>query len=104
MKGIAEELGDMNIPLKLDAKLVRQWLYKLNPKYKEKLKVEFDRMIEASIIEPVAEFEWISPMVVQDKKTGGIRIWVDLRKMNDTCLHDPFTILFTDEVLENVGG
>jgi hypothetical protein len=43
-------------------------------------------------------------MVVQDKKTGEIRICVDLRKLNDACLHDPFPTPFTDEVLDNVGG
>jgi hypothetical protein len=44
-------------------------------------------------------------MVVQDKKKGrGIRICVDLRKLNDAFLHDPFATPFTDEVLENVGG
>ena len=43
-------------------------------------------------------------MVVQDKKIGEIRICVDLRKLNDACLHDPFPTLFTDEVLDNVGG
>jgi hypothetical protein len=29
---------------------------------------------------------------------------MDLRKLNDTCLHDPFPTPFTYEVLENVGG
>jgi len=29
---------------------------------------------------------------------------VDLRKLNDACVHDPFPTPFTDEVLENVGG
>jgi hypothetical protein len=29
---------------------------------------------------------------------------VDLRKLNDACLHDPFPTPFTDEVLENVEG
>ena len=62
-------------------------------------------MLEAGITEPFKELEWISPMVVQDKKQGrGIRICVDLRKLNDACLHDPFPTSFTDEVLENVGG
>jgi hypothetical protein len=62
-------------------------------------------MLEANIIEPVEESEWISPMVVQDKKQGrGIRICIDLRNLNDACLHDPFPTPFTDEVLENVGG
>jgi hypothetical protein len=68
------------------------------------VKVEIDRMLEACIIEPVEESEWIIPMVMQEKKQGGIRICVDLRKPNDSCLRDPFTTPFTDEVLENVGG
>jgi hypothetical protein len=44
-------------------------------------------------------------MVIQDNKKGrGIRICVNLRKLNDACLHDPFPTPFMDEVLENVGG
>jgi hypothetical protein len=43
-------------------------------------------------------------MVVQDKKIGEIRICVDLRKLNDACLHDPFPTPFTNEVLDSVGG
>jgi hypothetical protein len=61
-------------------------------------------MLEACIIEPVEESEWISHMVVQEKKKRGIRIYVDLRKLNDSCLYNPFPTPFTDEVLENVGG
>ena len=43
-------------------------------------------------------------MVVQEKKQGGIRICVDLRKLDDAFLHDPFPTPFTYEVLDNVGG
>ena len=43
-------------------------------------------------------------MVVQDKKIGEICICVNLRKLNDACVHDPFLTPFTDEVLEGVGG
>ena len=43
-------------------------------------------------------------MVVQDKKTHEIKIYVYLRKLNDACLHDPFPTPFIDEVLDNVGG
>ena len=43
-------------------------------------------------------------MVIQPKKTGEIRICVDLRGLNAACVHDPFPTPFTDEVLENVGG
>ena len=62
-------------------------------------------MLGAGIIEPVEESEWISLIVVQDKKdTGEVHICVDLRKLNDACLHDPFSTPFTDEVLDIVGG
>ena len=61
-------------------------------------------MLTAGIIEPVEESEWVSPMVVQDKKTKGeIRIYLDFRKLNDSSIHDPFPTPFTDEVLDNVG-
>jgi len=95
----------MRIPLKPNAKPCKQRPYRMNPRYKEKVQVKINRMLEAGIIETVEEPEWISPMVIQEKKTAGeIRICVDLRKLNDACLHDPFPTLFTDEVVENVGG
>jgi hypothetical protein len=99
MKGIAGELGEMKIPLRPEARSIRQRPYRLNPIYKQKVKDEIDMMLEVDIIELVEESTWISPMVVEDKKQGGIMICVDLRKLNDTCLHDPFPTPFTDEML-----
>ena len=60
-------------------------------------------MIDEGIIEPVEESKWISPIVIQDKKPmGEFRICIDLRKLNDACLRDPFPTPFIDEVLESV--
>ena len=62
-------------------------------------------MLEAGIIEPVEYSEWISSIVIQDKKEiGEVGIYVDLRKLNNAYLHDPFPTPFTDEVLESLGG
>ena len=62
-------------------------------------------MLTTGINEPIKESEWDGPMVVQENKTKGeIRICVNLRKLNDASLHDPFPTPFTDEVLDNVGG
>lgn len=62
-------------------------------------------MIAVGIIEPMEESDWVSPIVVQEKKhKEEIRICVDLRKLNDACVHDLFPTPFTDEVLDNVGG
>jgi hypothetical protein len=43
-------------------------------------------------------------MVFHDMKTKGIKIFVDMRKLNYACLHDPFPTPFMDEVIENVWG
>ena len=105
MKGILGDLGVMRIPLKEGANPVKQCPYRLNPKYKENVWKELDKMLAIGIIEPVEESEWVSPMVVQDKKNNGeIRIYVDLIKLNDASIHDPFPTPFIDEVLDNVGG
>lgn len=62
-------------------------------------------MLEAGIIEPVEVSNWVSPMVVKEKKEHDeIQIHMDLRKLNDACIHDPFLTPFTNELLENVGG
>jgi hypothetical protein len=55
MKGIKGPMGEMRIPLKPDANPFNQRPYRLNPKYKEKVNIELDRMLEAGIIEPVKE-------------------------------------------------
>jgi hypothetical protein len=65
MKGIKGPMGEMKIPLKPDARLVKQRPYILNPMYKQKVKIELDRMLEEIIIEPVEESKWIIHMVVQ---------------------------------------
>ena len=70
MKGIIRDVGEMNIPLNPNTDHVKQCLYQINPRYKDKIKGELDRMMDAGIIEPVKESEWISPMVVQDNMIG----------------------------------
>ena len=64
MKGIVEDLRDMKIPLKDNTKLMKQQPCRLNLQYKEKVKIELDRMLDACIIEPIEESEWISLIVV----------------------------------------
>ena len=77
--------------------------YRLNPKYKGKVKEEINKMLLEGIIESVEEYKWIIPIVIQEKKTRGIKLCVNLRKLNDACVMDPFPTPFTDEVLESVG-
>jgi hypothetical protein len=51
MKGIKGPMGEMKIPLRVEARPIKQRPYRLNPKYKQKVKIELDRMLEAGIID-----------------------------------------------------
>lgn len=91
MKGIVGDMGVMKITLKPDAKPVKKRPYRLNPKYNEKVREELDKMLATGIIEPVKESDLVSPILVQEKKTKGeIRICIELKKLNDARVHDPF--------------
>jgi len=68
LKGIIGDLGVMKIALKPDVKPLKQRPYLLNLKYKEKVHVELDKMLVEGIIEPMEESEWVSPMVMQERK------------------------------------
>lgn len=60
-------------------------------------------MLAVGIIEPVEESDWVSLMVVQEKKQKAeICICVDLWKHNVACDNDPLPTPFTSKVLENV--
>lgn len=105
MNQIIRDLGMIKITLKPDSKPIKKRLYRLNPKYNEKVHLELDKMLVDVIIEPVEESDWVSPMVVQEKKQKDeIGICMDLRKLNDACVRDPLSNPFTNEVLDNIGG
>lgn len=62
-------------------------------------------MLVVSLIFLVDEFEWIIPIVIQDKKDSDeIRVCVDYHSLNNACVHDPFPTPFSNEVFDNVGG
>lgn len=64
MKGIIGDLRVMRIPLKPDVDPVKKRPYRLNPKYKEKVKEELDKMLIKGIIEPIEESECVSLTIV----------------------------------------
>lgn len=105
MKGIKGNIGEMKIILRPEAQLVKHRPYRLNPRVKEKVKKEIEKILEARIIFPVDEAEWISQIVIRNKKDATeIRVCVDYRSLKNACTQDPFPTPFSDEVLDNVAG
>ena len=86
--------------MEADAKPVRDPQRRLNPKMKEVVRKEILKLLEAGIIYPVADSQWVSPVHCVPKKGGitvvpndkdelipqriitGYRMVIDFRKLN----------------------
>ena len=89
LQGIPPDLGEHHIDLIDGVVPVRQWQYRLNPKYSLMVKEEIDSLLEVGVTYPVNNSEWVSPVVVVLKKIGAdkklkIRVCQDFRKLNAT--------------------
>lgn len=68
------------------AKPVKHRPYRLNMWVKEKVKKEVDKVIVVGLIFLVDEVEWISPILIQDKKVSKeIQVCVDYCSLNNMC-------------------
>ena len=68
LKGIKGYMGEMRIILNPNTRPVKHRPYRLNPRVKEKVKAEIEKMLKEGLIFPVDEVEWVSPIVIQNKK------------------------------------
>ena len=73
LKGISPTLCQHKIKLEKDAKPAIDHQQRLNPKMKEVVRKEILKLLEAGIIYPVADSQWVSPVHCVPKK-GGINV------------------------------
>ncbi|XP_042426035.1 uncharacterized protein LOC122013888 [Zingiber officinale] len=93
---------------------------RLNPNMKEVVKKEVLKLLDAGIIYPISDSEWVSPVHVVPKKGGmtvvrnsnneliptrtvtGWRMCIDYRKLNKETRKDHFPLPFIDQMLERL--
>ena len=61
-------------------------------------------MYEAKIIAPIRFSDWVSNLVPTRKKSGKIRLCVDLRNLNKVSLKDNYPLPKMDHILQRVVG
>ena len=92
----------------------------LNPKTKEVVRKEILKLLEAGIIYPVADSQWVSPVHCVPKKGGiivvpndkdelipqriiiGYRMVIDFQKLNKATKKDHYSLPFIDQMLERL--
>ena len=104
MKGVPAEVVTHSIPMRTDARPIRQRPRPMNPNYAQQVKAEITKMLDAGIIYPIERTTWVSPIVVVPKKSGQIRICVDYRQVNEATIKDNYPVPYIEHLLERVAG
>ena len=108
------------IMLEEDCKTSREHQRRINPILSEVVKKEVQKLLEAGIIYPISDSNWVSPVHVVPKKGGvtvitntkgesvaqrtqtGWRMCIDYRKLNKATRKDHFPLPFIDQMLERL--
>ncbi|XLU49898.1 hypothetical protein S245_044712, partial [Arachis hypogaea] len=120
--GISPQVCEHRIFLEEGARPVRQPQRRLNPTILEVVKNEVTWLLEANIIYPISDSEWISPVHVVPKKSGvttiknesgelittqlqnSWRVCIDYRRLNTATKKDHFPLPFIDQMLDRLSG
>jgi len=104
LKSYDNSIIQHTIPLKENQKPFKQKLKRINPVLLPLIEKEITCMYEAWIIAPIRFSEWVSNLVPTRKKTGEIRLCVDLRNVNKVSLKDNYPLPKMDHILQRVVG
>ncbi|CAN1293896.1 Retrovirus-related Pol polyprotein from transposon 17.6 [Linum perenne] len=122
IKGVSPAFCMHKIFLDEDQRPVRQPQRRLNPNMMEVVKTEVLKLLDAGIIYPISDSEWVSPIHCVPKKGGlsmvanergeliptrsvtGWRVCIDYRRLNDATKKDHFPLPFIDQMLERLAG
>jgi hypothetical protein len=87
-----------------DAKPVRQCLRPVHPRKAAAIKLKVEKRLKADFIYPVALTDWVSNLILIDKKQGTIRVCIDYRDIKKACPKDNFPTPFVDQIVDDCTG
>ena len=120
LKGISPSFCMHRIHLEDDCTPTIEHQRRLNPNMREVVKKEIMKLLDAGIIYPISDSNWVSPIHVVPKKGGmtviknehneliptrtvtGWRMCIDYRKLNKATRKDHFPLPFIDQLLERL--
>ena len=87
-----------------DAKPVCQKLRQVHPREAASIKEEVEKLLKDGFIYPVPLTEWVSNIVLVNKKKGTIRVCINFRDLNRACPKDNFLTPYIDQIIDNCTG
>jgi hypothetical protein len=104
MLGIDLDIVVHEIKTYPNAKPIWQRLRPFHPRKVTTIKLEVEKLLKDGFIYPVALTDWVSNLVLVNKKQGTIRVCIDCRDINKACPKDNFPTPFVDHIVDNCAG
>ena len=86
----------------VDVDLSNKQPYRLNPTKLEQVRTEIKYMLEHDLIEP-SNSSWSSPVVLQPKPDGTVRLCIDYRKVNAVSVSDSCPFPRIEDCIDKIG-
>ena len=80
---------------------VRKKLRQVHPRKDTTIKAEIEKLLKVGFIYPVPLTEWVSNVILVNKKQATIRVCIDLRDLNKACPKDNFPTPHIDYIIDN---
>ncbi|CAM8975361.1 unnamed protein product [Rhodiola kirilowii] len=122
LRGVSPAVCMHRILLEDGAKPSREPQRRLNPIMMEIVQKEIQKLLDADVIYPISDSQWVSHVHVVPKKSGitveedaegnmvttriknGWRMCIDYRKLNAVTRKDHFPLPFIDQMLDRLAG
>jgi ribonuclease HI len=99
LKTYETSIIEHKIPLKEGAKPFRQKLRQINPMLLPVMEKEVKKLLEAQIIIPLRYSEWVANLVPVRKKSGEIKLCVDVKNLNISSKKDNYPLPNMEHIL-----
>jgi hypothetical protein len=105
MSGLSREIVEHRLSIKSDFRPFKQKARTFCPDLLPRIKDEIHRLLEAKFIRPCRYAEWVSNIVLVEKKESGkLRVCIDFRNLNRATPKYEYHMPIADTLINNVSG
>jgi len=104
MPGLDRSIVEHRLPLKRGFQPFQQRARQMKAEVLEEVKKEVEKMLDAGFIRPCRYAEWISSVVLVQKKDGRWRVCVDFRDLNRATPKDEYPMPVAETLINAAAG